>query len=256
MKYLKELLKMQCFTRADVEQLTGSASAANSLLANYHKKGYVNLVKRNLYVAVSMETGQSVASRYFIGSHIKDCSYLSHHTAFEYHGLANQVFYEVYVSGEKRFAQFKYDDVSYYHVAPRIHTGVDEKPDGVRVTDMERTVLDSINDFERIAGLEELLHCLELVPYLDEKKLLAYLELYGKQVLYQKTGYLLSHLKKELRLSDDFFEACACRIEKSVRYLYHGIEHEPNLFDRRWRLFVPLNLMKLVSQGGEPNGDL
>jgi predicted transcriptional regulator of viral defense system len=256
MKYYKELLEMQCFTRADVERLTGNAGAANSLLSDYQKKGYISSVKRNLYVAQSMETGDAVASRYFIGSHITDEAYLTHHAAFEYHGLANQVYYEVYVSGAKRFASFEFDDVTYRYVAPRLEAGVEDRPDGVRVTDIERTVLDSIGDFEKIAGLEELLHCLELVPYLDEEKLLTYLEQYGKQVLYQKTGYLLSHLQKELRLSDQFFESCEKRIAKSVRYLYHGVEREPNVFDRRWRLLVPQNLMKLLSQGGTKNGDV
>ena len=256
MKYYKELLDMQCFTRADAERLTGSAKAADSLLTSYQKKGYINQVKRNLYVTISMETGQAVASRYFIGSHVTEGSYLSHHSAFEYYGCANQVFYEVYVSGGKRFAPFEFDDVTFRYIAPRISDGIVEKPDGVRVTDMERTVLDSLGDFEKIAGLEELLHCLELVPYLDEKNLLEHLERYGKQVLYQKTGYILSHLKKELRLSDRFFEICESKVTKSVRYLYHGVKHEPSAFDSRWQLFVPQNLMKLVLHGGEIHGDI
>ena len=233
MKYYKELTEIQCFTRADVESMTGNIETANSLLTNYQKKGYIESVKRNLYVAVSMETGQAVPSRYRIASHIADGAYISHHSAFEYYGCANQVFYEVYVSGNKRFEQFEYDDVVYRYVAPRIGVGMDEKPDGVRVTDIERTVLDSINDFEKIAGLEELLRCLELIPRIDEEKLLEYLECYGKQFLYQKSGYVLYYLKNELRLSDRFFEVCERKVSKSVRYFYGGIEHEQNVFDKR-----------------------
>ena len=130
------------------------------------------------------------------------------------------------------------------------------KPDGVRVTDIERTVLDSINDFEKIAGLEELLRCLELIPHINEEKLLDYLERYGKQFLYQKAGYVLAHLKNELRLSERFFEVCEQKVSKSVRYFYNGVEHEPNAFDTRWQLFVPLNLLKILSQGGESHGDV
>ena len=137
-----------------------------------------------------------------------------------------------------------------------MNVGIEEKPDGVRVTDIERTVLDSINDFEKIAGLEELLRCLELIPLIDEEKLLEYLERYGKQFLYQKTGYVLTHLKNELRLSERFFEICEGNVSKSVRYLYNGIEHEKNAFDNRWQLFVPNNLLKILSQGGENHGDV
>ena len=256
MKYYKELMELQCFTRADVEHITGNAETANSLLTNYQKKGYIESVKRNLYVAVSMETGQAVPNRYRIASHIADGAYISHHSAFEYYGCANQVFYEVYVSGDKRFEQFEYDDVIYRYVASRINIGVEMKPDGVRVTDIERTVLDSINDFEKIAGLEELLRCLELIPRINEEKLLEYLEWYGKQFLYQKAGYVLNHLKNDLQLSDRFFEVCERRVSKSVRYLYGGIGHEQNTFDNRWQLFVPKNLMTILSQGGEIHGSI
>ena len=256
MKHYKELARLQCFTRTDAERITGSADAANFLLNSYKKKGLIESVKRNLYAVISVEAGLAIPNRYHIASHITKGAYISHHSAFEYYGCANQVFYEVYVSGEKRFTTFEYDDVTYRYVAPRIAVGVDEKMDGVRVTDIERTVLDSLNDFEKIAGFEELLRCLELIPHVDEDKLLRYLELYNKQYLYQKAGYIFGQLKSELRLSDKFFDACKRKVTKSVRYLYNGIEHESNLFDNRWQLFVPTNLLKILSQGDEPNGNI
>jgi len=250
MKYYKELLELQCFTRTDVERITGNADTANSLLRNYQRKGYIESVKRNLYVAISIETGQTMPNRYRIASHITEGAYISHHSAFEYYGCANQVFYEVYVSGGKRFAPFEYDDVAYRYVAPRIDIGIVERPDGVRLTDIERTVLDSINDFEKISGLEELLRCLELIPRIDEEKMLEYLERYNKQILYQKVGYILSHFKSELRLSERFLEVCEHKVSKSVRYLYNGIKFEKNTFDNHWQLYVPNNLLQILSQGG------
>jgi predicted transcriptional regulator of viral defense system len=243
MKYYKKLLEWQCFTRADVERMIGNAGTADSLLSDYQKKGYIQRIKRNLYAVVSFETGQALANRYFIGSHITDGSYLAHHAAFEYYGYANQVFYEVYVSGGKRFAPFEYSDITFRYIAPRIVGGVAENHDGVRVTDVERTVLDSLGDFEKVAGLEELLNCLELVPYLDEEKLLVYLEQFGKQILYQKAGYILNHYKKELRLSERFFDACESHVTKSVRYLHKGVKHEQGVFDKRWQLYVPQKLL-------------
>ena len=253
MKHYRQLAELQCFTRAEAERVAGSAEAANSMLTSYQDKGYIESVKRNLYVTISMETGSAIPNRYRIATHITEGAYISHHSAFEYLGCANQVYYEVYVSGAKRFAPFEYDDITYRHVAPRIELGVDEKPDGIRTTDTERTVLDGINDFNKISGLEELLRCLELIPYVDEGKLLEYLERYGKQFLYQKAGYILGHFKDELRLSESFFEACEHKITKSVRYLYRGMEHVPNTFDSRWKLFVPQNLKSVLSQGGGLN---
>ena len=256
MKYYENLVELQCFSRLDIERLTGNEYAADSLIKDYKRKGYIESVRRNLFVAISMETKRAVANRYRIASSILSGNYVSHHSAFEYYGCANQVFYELYVSGNSRFLYFEYDDLIFRYVAPRINLGVVRKEDGVSVTDMERTVLDSINDFEKVGGLEELLRCLDLVTYIDEEKLLCYLKAYGKKVLYQKAGYILEHLKKQLRLSNNFFEVCLNKSKGSVRYLYHGIEHETNIFSNRWNLVVPQDLNKIITKGGNENAEL
>lgn len=256
MKYYEQLVQLGCFTKNDVEQLTGNSGTAYSLLQNYKKNGYIEQVKRNLYVAISMETKQSVATRFQIASHIKPDSYITHHSAFEYYGYGNQVFREVYVASKAKFAAFTYDDVAYRYIAPRINSGVVQGRDGVRITDLERTVVDSLNDFDRVAGLEEFLRCLDLVPSLDEKKLLHYLEKYDKQFLFQKAGYLLGHFQAVFQLSDSFYAVCEKMTEKSVRYFYRGIENESSVFDRRWKLFVPKNLMSIVSKGGSTDDEI
>ena len=43
-----------------------------------------------------------VANRFQIASAITPSSYVSYHTAFEYYGIADQVFYEVFVGSETR----------------------------------------------------------------------------------------------------------------------------------------------------------
>ena len=98
MKHYDELLELGCFSRGDIATMLGNDETAGSLLREYQKKGYIERVRRDLYTVISLETKQPVLSRYQIGCHIfKDCI-LSHHSAFEYYGYANQVFYEVYVS--------------------------------------------------------------------------------------------------------------------------------------------------------------
>ncbi|NLK28988.1 MAG: hypothetical protein GX306_11705 [Clostridiales bacterium] len=127
-----------------------------------------------------------VATRYQIACAITNTAYISHHSAFEYYGFANQVFYEVYVSSETKFNHFDYDNVTYKYVASRMKEGVVEAKNttDVRITDLERTVIDSIRDFNKIGGFEELINSLEGVHYLDEKKLKRYLDIYNTQGLY------------------------------------------------------------------------
>lgn len=69
---------------------------------------------------------------------------------------------------------------------------------------MEQAVIDSIRDFEKIAGLEETLRCIRLIPSLDPERLLSALVMNGNGFLYQKTGYILEALNDGLHLPDSF----------------------------------------------------
>ena len=244
---------MGCFTRDDICNLTNNYNTAGTLLKSYLKKDYIMQIKRNLYVAINLADRQPVVSKFYIAGRITKSAYLSHHAAFEYYGCTNQVSYQVEVSSETEFSSFAFDSLHYMYIASRIQNGVATRTDGVRVTDIERTILDGIHDIGKVAGLEELLRCIELVPSVNEDNLLAYLASYNKQVLYQKTGYILRHFKDMFNLSEAFFDECRARIGKSTRYLTgKGV----GLYNREWRLVVPKDLGKLTNKGVNHNADL
>lgn len=242
--------KLGCFTREELLQYAGNPKKADDILYALKKKGLVVSVKRNLYVVVSGETKQLLASPFEIASKITEDSYISHHSAFEYYGMANQVFGDVYVSSSARFNNFEFDGKTYVYVMSKVNSG--KIRDGkVHITDIERTIIDSIKNFEKIGGLEELLRCLDMVTFADEHKLLAYLSEYEKQFLYQKTGYILSHFQRGMKLSNDFFAECMAQIYKSVRYLYNGIQYENPVLYPEWQLYAPKNLLKIIDEGGD-----
>jgi len=256
MKHYEQLLKMGCFTWGELCAVVGNPNAADSLARSYVKKGYLQSVRRGLYAAVDLATGESAVSKFRIAGKITSSSYVSHHAAFEYYGCANQVSYQVEVSSNMFFTPFQYAGISYEFIKSRIKEGIITRPDGVRVTDVERTVLDGINDFEKVIGLEELLRCLELLPMVKEDKLLAYLELYGKQVMYQKTGYILEHYRDIWNLSDEFFTACQARIGKSKRFFIKPTPHDTVEYDSRWQLVIPNDLLKITNKGVNFDADI
>jgi len=237
-------------------EAVGNPNAAGSLARSYLRKGYIQSVKRGLYVAINLADRQPVVSKYRIAGKITQTSYVSHHSAFEFYGCANQVSYQVVVSSETPFATFVYDGFTYRHIASRIKDGIITRPDGVRVTDAERTVIDGINDFTKVMGLEELLRCLELLPLVKEEKLLSYLAAYGKQVLYQKTGYILEHFRDTWNLSDGFFMSCETHIGKSKRYLYNSPTRDNMALNNRWRLVAPRDLSGITNKGVHYDADI
>ena len=249
MKYYEQLVDLGCFTRDNVEALTGNRKTAHSLIEAYKKKGLIESVRRDLFVAMSLETKQPVPNRYAIASHAAPGAYVSYHSALEYHGLANQVYYEVYAASQGRFRTFEYDGITYSHVQSPFDLGVEMKASGARVTDLERTVVDGISDFSKVGGLEELLRSIELIPYLDSQKLTAYVNAYDKVFLYQKAGYILEHFKSNLKLSDDFFAVCKSKVTNSKRYLYTGLRGESPMLNKEWALYVPENLLAITQKG-------
>lgn len=245
-----ELSKLNTFSMEDVYALVGNKKTASSLVLRLTKKGLVKKIKNNLYSCINMASGSVLASRYHIACGINKTAYLSHHSAFEYAGIANQVYYEVYVSSSHKFNNFEFEGISYKYISSKIDSGIvtPSNTQGIRLTSMERTVIDSIKDLEKIAGLEELLNCISSIPYLDEKKLITFLDAYQIQFLYQKTGFILEHYKNQLQLSDNFIDYCKTNTGKSTRYL----TKDSKTYCSPWKLVVPKNLFGIIEQGESP----
>lgn len=241
MKRYQELLKMGVFKFNDVVELAGNKDTAKSLLRDYREKEYVERVRRNLYVALDLETGAPEADRFEIGSKISDKSYISHHSAFEYHGAYNQIFYDVFVSSERKFSEFEFNGYHYRCIRAKFWKGVEspEQKSNISVTDRERTILDSIDDLNKYISFEELYECLSLLPYLKPEKLKKYLSYYDKKIMYQKTGFILEKFQKELKLTEEFFAHCQKQIGKNKAYLFPSKDFDSQHYNDRWRLIVP-----------------
>jgi predicted transcriptional regulator of viral defense system len=248
-KYLEELHKLKIFHKKEVVSLTKDENAAKEILRRYKKQMLISQVRRDFYVVTDLATKASLATKFEIASHITPSSYLAYHAALEYHGLAHQVFYELCVSSKKTFNSFDYEGISYSFCRSKNEIGVvNPVTDSlVRVTDLERTIIDCIDRIDLGGGLEELVQCFAIITYTRENKLLDYLHDFNKQVLYQKAGFILKYFQKEMKLSDAFFETCKSKIGKSTRYLTDT--QESNTYFKEWKLCAPENILSFLEQG-------
>ena len=156
------------------------------------------------------------------------------------------MFYECYVATDSRFTDFEYDGVIYHRVERKPDIEVIQQGN-IRVTSIEQTVVDSIRDFEKIAGLEEVIRCLMLVPGLKEEKVLASLKRNENGFLYQKCGYLFEQLKDEFRFSDSFFDECRKCSSEAKRYLMKDVGE--TVFQEKWKLYTPPSFRKMIDKG-------
>ena len=212
-----ELLKTPVFTVKDVNKYYDNMDSARSAIKRLMKEGMVAKIRNNMYTCISGETGAPVANRFQIASKITPTSYVSHHTAMEYYGITDQVYYDVYVASETSFREFEFDGYTYRYVASK--------------------------DMDKIAGIEEVIQDIGSMKRMQEKRVLKYLDLLSNQFLYQKMGFLLSEYKEKMGLSDEFFDTCKSQIGKSKRYLTKDMSS--GRYVDEWKLVIPENIYNM-----------
>jgi len=252
MKEYKRLAKKITFSLSDVTAITGNESTATSLISRWLKKNYAVRIRKDLYTCIDLTTGDVIANKYQIATAINLNAFVSHHTAFELYGMANQVYNIVYVSSNKRFNTFEFMGTTYKFIKSGFDDGVIEvkNTEGIKVTDRERTFIDSVNLVSKIGGVEELINITKMIEELDQEKLIMYLAIYNKKVLYQKVGYFLENYYNGEQFGDEFFDLCKSKSGNSVRYLIQGTEGR---FNDRWNLVIPDEYIKNGEGQGEPN---
>lgn len=245
------MLQLGLFTKKDINQLTGNPETAKTMINSYIKQGLITKISWNFYAVSSLETKTVIPNRFAIASNITEGSFVSHHSAFEYYGLYNQVFNNVFVGCRKKFKPIEFDGIRYVPIISKSDIGIEKQESSIRVTSLERTIVDSVRDCLKITGLEESLRCISLVVFIDEKKMLQYLFELNNQFLFQKIGYILWRFKTSMKLSESFFEVCHAKVHKSIRYLTTGNIDSGFIYDRFWQLYVPLDLNDVFKDVGD-----
>ena len=190
-----------------------------------------------------------LTTKFEIASKINDESFVSHHSALEYYGVANQVFNTLTVGSKRKFNDFSFDDVDYTRQAIKDYTQVIYiVTAGVRVTTLERAVVDCIDNIDLGGGIDELLNALEQIRVLDENRLAEILRAYNKVILYQKVGFILEQYKEKYMLSDKFFADCKSRLTNQIKYFLND-EYSDIAFNSDWQLMAPKNLKSRISGG-------
>jgi len=239
--WLEELIKKLIFTLEEVQECFDNESRANYWIKRSIKKKQLQKVRNGLYALVNPVTEKAYADKLVIGSNIFDSGYLTYHSALEYHGLANQDYEKVYVASQKRFDTFTHEGISFERTKDPIEKGVDtiKSPHIIRVTDLERTVVDCIDNIERAGGVEQLVIALFHIKKLDETKLLEYLTLYNKNILWQKTAYLLENFNQILRLPKEFFAECKKGVSKRIIYFLNDGTFGDAVYNDTWNIIAP-----------------
>ena len=238
MKYYREFAQKMILTFGDVVNIVGNRHTAARIVADYEEKGLLKKIKKNLYAVASLENGGLIPNENQIGSALKPDAFISHHSAFVFFGYYNQVYSTVDVSSPIRFEDFVFEGKEYRHHYSSWLEQVETVGNSIRVTTMERTIVDSIKDLKKTMELEELIRCVEMVPWIKENGLMIALIAYNNHLLWKKVGFLLQKCELKSELTDSFFEACRRNGGNSLGY-FTSDDKTSQQYDKEWGLYVP-----------------
>lgn len=238
MKNYEKVLSLKVFNTKDIYQLTGNMNTTKSLIRNLLIDGYIKRIKHNLYAVCNIEFKSVIPNQYMIASKIRDNSYISYHSALEYYGVKNQVFYDIYVSTSKRFKNFDFEGYSYKYIESKYDFGIIQL-NKIRVTDKERTFIDCINKTELAGGNEELIMCLELLGNLSGEKILEYLKKYDSNKLNQKVGFFLELFNEHYNIEKSIIEELRLNFTNKKLYFNEETKRSKNTYIKKWNLIVP-----------------
>ena len=177
----------------------------------------IKRIKNGLYILTNPITNEPFyVNKYEIGTAMFSKAYIGYHTALEYYGLYNQMSREVQVMVEKPEREVEFENVKYkFYIGDNKFVEQRDRLAITRVTSLEKTIYDCMNNIKYAGGLEELFMAIETIDEINEAKLLKILKYYNDDKMYQKIGWLFYVAKKDL-LSDNFYKLCKSKVKVFV----------------------------------------
>jgi len=239
MKHEEFFRKHTVFTGEEMADYLSSYGGVGSrtkeaLLAYHRKTGGVVSVRRGLYAVVP--PGANPASYsvdpFLVAAKLTKDAVLSYHTALEFHGHAYSVqehfvytasrplsplTFRTHVFRGVRFPEsLRRADKENFGVVTMDRSGME-----VRVTILERTMVDVLNRPDLSGGWEEIWRSLESVEFFDLDKVVEYAFLLGNATTAAKVGFFLEQHREPLMVE-----------EKHLKPLHDLRPRQPHYLDR------------------------
>ncbi|MBW1741362.1 MAG: transcriptional regulator [Deltaproteobacteria bacterium] len=227
-----------------------------SILSHYTKTGRLLRVRRGLYLSVpqGLTPEKCPVDPYLLASRMAPDSVLAYHTALELHGKAYSVYEEFVYLTRSRSRPLNFRGQKYRGVAfPKKLKDKDQESFGVvslersgldvRVTSLERTLVDVL-DRPALGGTwEEIWRSLELVEFFDLDKVVEYTIHLENATTVAKVGFFLEQHKDTLMPNEGHLNRLRSLIPVQPHYMVRN-GRKAGRFVRGWNLVVPPEIVE------------
>ncbi|MCW5588264.1 MAG: hypothetical protein KIT27_01245 [Legionellales bacterium] len=232
---------------------------------HYHlSKKHLARIRRGYYLVTNdYLPGTHIESDYLlIAGRMTDDAVISYHTAMEFHALAYSVASIVYFNSDERIGllvceQGQYQQLNHptqlkpdnLFLETKLHDrmGID-----IRVTSIERTLVDCLHRPELSGGWEEIWRSFESINFLDIKRVINYVVQLGNATTVAKVGFFLEQHQEQFAVKEEQLNQLAHHKPKSRHYMEKA-HKGPVKSLQRWNLVVPLAVINKIWE--EPSND-
>lgn len=235
--------------------LDGSRHTSNNVLAMHLAAGRLLRVRRGLYAVVprGLDPKRAPVDPYLVASHLTGDGVVAYHAALQFHGKSYSISRRYHFLTDRRSRPFRFRDLDFVPVldtalagtSNRERSGIAEHAHAggrVRVTTLERTLVDALDAPDRCGGWEETWRSLELVEYFDLDAVIRHALAKGSALTIAKIGFFLEQHRDALMVEDAHLRRLRCRAPAQPRYV--DVRRTPGKLVVGWNLVVPPALLK------------
>lgn len=225
--------------------------ASQAAVKQHVRAGNLLRIRRGLYAVVprGLSPENLVVDPYILASHLAPDAVVAYHGALQFHGKAHSVFRRFAFLTCMRAKPFTFRGSEFVPVPvpPPLRKlsdlggGILKKHrDGVsvRVTTLERTLVDVLDAPRHGGGWEEIWRSLESVEFFDLDAVTDYVLKRGSAVTVAKVGFYLDQHREELMVEDRHLDRLREHAPSHPMYLERG-KREPGKLLAHWNLVVP-----------------
>jgi len=229
----------------------GGQRGVEALLSYHTKSGRLVRVRRGLYAVVPLGVPPAglPVDPYLLAGKMTDDAVLAYHTALGFHGKAHSVAHQFFYLTKRAARPFAFQGQRFSGLSipaslrarKAEHFGVvtaDRLGLDLRVTAMERTMVDLLDRPQFGGGWEEIWRSLESVEFLDLDAVTEYALLLGNATTIAKVGFFLEQHGSALMVEDRHLDRLRAHRPREPHYLSRRDRRSGRLAPG-WNLVVP-----------------
>ena len=243
------------FARAVSDDHERNKNTIKALLAHHIQQGHIVRVRRRLFAAIPVGADSEAypVNPYLIAGYAVPDAVVAYHSALNFYQMAYSASYRFTYLTQHQSSSFGFRSESYEGVRfpaslvqqhqENIFTRIEDVQGvNIRVTSLERTLVDVLDKPKFGGGWEEIWRSLEMIDRIKINQVAEYALLLNNATTVAKVGFYLSQRQKELNVSSDVLLELGKHCPRSPHYIDPAARKNGKLLDD-WNIIVPKSLI-------------